>query len=333
MVFLKWHKLSAEKKNLIRNIRTKSFFIGSIFIEKKKLEKIIKRSTSKKNQYIILGILNDNWIPGLENCIQFKPCSEKTILDNIKDISQDIKDRIIILEHRFVDIKYIIREIYPSKIIWVNGSWSNVIHYNPVWWEAKDLKIDFETVSPFCTEKQAKKYCEYIQNINTSSLLKKWKNLTNLKKSQVKEFCLDLENLSWDWTGRIGSCITINSKREKGSSNKNTFDIVSYSYNSIMPFEAAMMHNGSLKEKEKTPVGCNIELTETVHAEVGSILNLKQNPKIKGNLEIWITAFPCPVCARIIAKSNIKTIYYIREYPNELGYKILQSVGKTLVKV
>ena len=134
-------------------------------------------------------------------------------------------------------------------------------------------------------------------------------------------FCFEVSKSSWDWTSEAGTVITKDNK------------VIGYAHNEVVPFESAMMHRGSLKEKHKTPIGERLEFTETAHAEVNAIIQTTNSKKSLKDSQLYSTKFPCPFCARIIANTQIEKIYYSGEYANDLGYKTLEEAGKELIKI
>lgn len=62
-----------------------------------------------------------------------------------------------------------------------------------------------------------------------------------------------------------------------------------------------------------------IELGKTIHAEASTIGEAaRRGIKLEG-ASIYVTTFPCPVCAKLIAAAGIKTVYY------DKGYSLLDA--------
>ncbi len=60
--------------------------------------------------------------------------------------------------------------------------------------------------------------------------------------------------------------------------------------------------------------GQNIELSKIIHAEVGLIAEAaRKGISIEGS-SLYVTTFPCPVCARSVATAGIKKVYYSKGY-------------------
>lgn len=79
--------------------------------------------------------------------------------------------------------------------------------------------------------------------------------------------------------------------------------------------------------------GKNIELTTSLHAEAGLIVEAaKFGIPLRGK-SLFTTVFPCPPCAKLIAKSGIRLLYYLDGYSLLDGEVILKEEGVMLVKL
>lgn len=79
--------------------------------------------------------------------------------------------------------------------------------------------------------------------------------------------------------------------------------------------------------------GKNIELTTALHAEAGLISTAaKFGIPLNGN-SIFVTIFPCPPCAKLIAKSGLKWLYYLEGYSVLEGENYLRQEEVRIVKV
>ncbi|MFA6295207.1 MAG: deaminase [Candidatus Paceibacterota bacterium] len=79
--------------------------------------------------------------------------------------------------------------------------------------------------------------------------------------------------------------------------------------------------------------GVNIELSTVLHAEAGLIADAARMGISLEGAEMYATTFPCPPCAKMIAYSGIKKIYYADGYGVLDGERILKSRGVEIVFV
>lgn len=79
--------------------------------------------------------------------------------------------------------------------------------------------------------------------------------------------------------------------------------------------------------------GDHIELSSAFHAEASLVAEAaKRGLKLEG-AEMYVTTFPCPPCAKVVAGSGIKTLYYAGGYGVLDGEDILKAAGVKIVFV
>ena len=69
------------------------------------------------------------------------------------------------------------------------------------------------------------------------------------------------------------------------------------------------------------------DLASTVHAEQYIIAKAAREGISVNGLSMYVTTFPCPVCAKLIACSGIKNIYFGEGGSNFDAKKVLESAG------
>ena len=68
-------------------------------------------------------------------------------------------------------------------------------------------------------------------------------------------------------------------------------------------------------------------------AEAGMIAEAaKKGVSLEGT-EMYVTDFPCPVCAKQIAYSGVKKLYYTKGYSVLDGERILKDNGVRIIQV
>ena len=128
-----------------------------------------------------------------------------------------------------------------------------------------------------------------------------------LKLSIFKKICIELSTLSYDAKHKVAAIIVTNDFRE----------ICAIGYNGN--------YSGGPNERDSTTVGGSGFL----HAEENALFHLCKPYELRDALYMICTHKPCPMCAKRIVNSGIKTVYYINEY-NSLGnatQKIFDATG------
>lgn len=124
---------------------------------------------------------------------------------------------------------------------------------------------------------------------------------------------------SSDWWRRIGAAVVKNGK------------IILIRHNHTVPQKHLHYEEGD--PRSDFHKGVNIGLSTILHAEAGLIADAaRQGISLKG-AEMYTTTFPCPPCAKLIAYSGIKKLYYADGYGVLDGERVLKSGGVKIIFV
>jgi deoxycytidylate deaminase len=93
-----------------------------------------------------------------------------------------------------------------------------------------------------------------------------------------------------------------------------------------------MLHKGASKEKYLAPPH-DLNHFDTNHAEVELILTALNQGLNLTNASLYINLLPCPICARMLARTPIKEIIYQHDHSQGYGFKLLTQAGKTLRRI
>lgn len=79
--------------------------------------------------------------------------------------------------------------------------------------------------------------------------------------------------------------------------------------------------------------GVAIELSNSIHAEAAIIAEAARRGMSVEGRSLYVTDFPCPPCAKLIAASGIAQLYYMTGYAMVEGDDILRDAGVEIVQV
>jgi len=89
---------------------------------------------------------------------------------------------------------------------------------------------------------------------------------------------------------------------------------------------------GCLRERLNIPSGERHELCRAIHAEQNAII---QAAKLGINIDgatLYVTNYPCFICAKMLINAGIKKIVYKQGYPDKLAKDILEEAEIQVTK-
>jgi dCMP deaminase len=124
---------------------------------------------------------------------------------------------------------------------------------------------------------------------------------------------------SADWWRQVGAVLV------RGNA------IVLTAFNHHVPDQYQTLYQGDPRGNFKK--GQHIDLTTAIHAEAAVIAEAaRRGEKLEG-CELYVTTFPCPNCAKLIAYSGIKKIYFEEGYSMVDGESILKENGVEIIRL
>jgi dCMP deaminase len=105
-------------------------------------------------------------------------------------------------------------------------------------------------------------------------------------------------------------------------------EIVATGYNGVVRGAEHCDIIGCIKDKQKIKSGTGHEICPAVHAEQNALL---QAGKLAKNCTLYLNAFPCKICARLIVNAGISKVITSGEYTDKEGLEILKKAGVEVV--
>ncbi len=99
-------------------------------------------------------------------------------------------------------------------------------------------------------------------------------------------------------------------------------------HNTHLPSEHTPYVNGD--PRNNFSKGEYIEFSSAIHAEAALIAEAARKGTSLEGLDMYVTVFPCPPCAKLIAQSGIKNLYCGGGYAVLDGEEILRAAGVTI---
>ncbi len=130
---------------------------------------------------------------------------------------------------------------------------------------------------------------------------------------------IDFSAKSPDWWRQVGALVVQND------------EIVLCAYNRTVPNDDLVQYEGDPRGNFSR--GVNIELSTVLHAEAAVIAEAaKRGPRLEG-ARMYVTTFPCPPCAKLVAYSGISVLFYADGYAMLDGRRLLRQQGVKVVRV
>ena len=79
--------------------------------------------------------------------------------------------------------------------------------------------------------------------------------------------------------------------------------------------------------------GVELELSTATHAEAALIAQAARDGRATRGATLYVTDFPCPPCAKLIANAGVATLYYRRGYAVLDGRDVLDAAGVEVIGV
>ncbi|RKS71916.1 rfaE bifunctional protein nucleotidyltransferase chain/domain [Actinomadura pelletieri DSM 43383] len=128
-----------------------------------------------------------------------------------------------------------------------------------------------------------------------------------------------LASRSSDWWRRVGAVIV----GENG--------VIDEAWNHHLPTEYAPYIDGDPRNNFRR--GDRADLSTAIHAEASLIGRAARKGVSLEGTDLYVTTFPCPSCARLIAESGIRRCFFTGPYSVLEGDHVLRSAGVELIWV
>ncbi|OGF76429.1 hypothetical protein A3H65_01200 [Candidatus Giovannonibacteria bacterium RIFCSPLOWO2_02_FULL_45_14] len=119
--------------------------------------------------------------------------------------------------------------------------------------------------------------------------------------------------------------------RQVGAVVARDGNVLATGFNKQVPSQHTPYYEGDARMFFKR--GLNIELTTDQHAESVVISEAAKKGIALLGADLYISTFPCPPCAKIVAAAGIKRCYFLSGYSMLDGERILKDSGVEIIQV
>jgi dCMP deaminase len=126
---------------------------------------------------------------------------------------------------------------------------------------------------------------------------------------------------SLDWWRQVGAVLVIPEEQRIAIIARNTH----------VPYDQQPYVLGDPRADFSS--GQCIEVASSIHAEALIVATAAQNGLSTKGTWMYATTFPCPVCAKLLAKTGISKLFYAEGYSLIHGQEILENAGIEIIQV
>lgn len=130
--------------------------------------------------------------------------------------------------------------------------------------------------------------------------------------------------LSSDWWRQVGA-VAVRQAQDRSS------EIIAQAHNTHLPSEQQPYIEGD--GRAQFHKGEHIEATTAIHAEAKIVAEAAKSGISLSGADLYVTDFPCPPCAKLVAAAGFKRVFYEKGYAVFDGERVLESAEVKIIKV
>lgn len=107
-------------------------------------------------------------------------------------------------------------------------------------------------------------------------------------------------------------------------------EIIATGYNGVVRGAPHCADVGCIKDKMEIDSGMGHGICPAVHAEMNALIQAGNRAR---GCDLYVNAYPCKICARLIVNSGISKVIISGDYSDKEGLKIMKDAGIEVVTV
>ncbi len=169
-----------------------------------------------------------------------------------------------------------------------------------------------------------------LAKIVPTSIFLRWDraSATALYTPHAKQTTLDPSAYPWMHEAYCEGALSSDWWRQVGAVAVRATELLLKAHNTHLPHEQQPYSEGD--PRAHFHQGDHIELTTAIHAEALLIARAARTGISLEGADLYVTDFPCPPCAKLIAQAGIANLFYHKGYAVLDGERILKTAGVQL---
>lgn len=136
---------------------------------------------------------------------------------------------------------------------------------------------------------------------------------------KLMELASDEAQKSEDWWRQVGTVIVKDGQ------------VIARSHNRHLPSDYTLSTYGD--PRSNVDAGQRLDISTAIHSEVGLIAQAAKQGLSLDGASAYVSTFPCPNCARLLAEAGIKKVYYQKGYSLLDAEEILKAYNVEIILV
>jgi dCMP deaminase len=230
----------------------------------------------------------------------------------IRAITPNVMQQIILNMKLFPKVEVLtkaqLQTLHDTKVVMANETISLIL--KRTYLDHQNVAVDFASVFLRWDEQTAlsQKPVEYDAEISQANF-----------DRQIMELAHKEANLSWDWFRQVGAALVKDGQ------------IVSFHHNLRLPTPQSAYIEGD--PRNYVELGTSTHLHNGLHAEQFAIAEAARKGISLEGASLYVTTFPCPDCAALIAHSGIKQCFFATGYAALDGQTVLKNHGVKIIHI
>jgi len=314
-----WSDLAFGSKKPVDSLKA-IFIAAPRELSTERFTQLVKTYLPQGN--IVLGLAKEPYVVGFEGQPQFRMLQSGAVQMVIDKVNKSaVKHKIYTFCYFQRELKYVLDKLDFKKILLVNGSWKHTFHTGEAYYLLANKRIGYELISPFTDEAEAKTYEKTVmKEIAAAHPFRPGKYDEVAMSALAKEVAA----YSFDYSFQTGVAL--------GKRTGNTYDLLAWTYNRVVPYQTYAMHFGAARETNFSPPH-DLNHYDTVHAEVELIITAQKQKLSLAGTTLFINLLPCPMCSRMFVDTDIAEFVYNEDHSNGYAVKMLEAAGKTVRRI
>lgn len=319
---LDWGELAFGSKKPLKDLQA-IFIAAPRHISSQRFTQLVKTYLPQGN--LVLGLSKEEYVAGFEGQPQFLTLKLddklKAIIDKVNRSSS--KHKIYVLNYFQRETKYIFEKGGFKKVLLINGSWKYTFHTREEYYVLANQRTDYEMLSPFTDDAEAKAYDTNIWPIMVESTPVMTPDGSH-SDQEMLGLVSDMARFSFDYSYQCGVVL--------GKPAARGYKYLGSTFNKVVPYQTYALHHGASREKNFSPPN-DLNHYDAVHAEVLMILKAQKEGLDLHGTTLFINLLPCPSCARMLGQSDIAEIVYTEDHSAGYALQMLELCGKKVRRI